>query len=106
MRFCPECGHVDPIWWRPAIYHQEFSYAHTPSLENLDPELWELLKDKRPGEEVQVGEYIYWKSTRSATVRRAWMEDLRLIGKKGSWQEKPSRGQQLKLDLWEVAETG
>jgi len=102
MRICPKCGYIDPIWWRPAAYHQEFSYAHASSLEALDPELWELLRDKRPGEEVQVGEYVYWKSTRSDVVRRAWMEDLRLVGKKGSWMEKPPGGEQLKLDglLW------
>lgn len=97
MRICPECGHIDPIWWRPAIFHSEFSYAHNSSLEALDPELWELLKDKRPGEEVQVGEYVYWKSTRSDTTRRAWMEDLRLVGKKGSWQEKSLLYRQTKL---------
>jgi len=79
------------------MYHQEVSYAHASSLEALDPELWELLKDKRPGEEVQVGEYVYWKSSRSDTVRRAWMEDLRLVGKKGSWQEKSPGGRQMKL---------
>ena len=99
------CGHVDPIWWRPAAYHAEFSYAHNSSLELLDPELWELLRDKRPGEEVQVGEYVYWRSTRSDTVRRAWAEDLRLVGKKGSWMERTHAGVQLKLDSREVTET-
>jgi len=106
VRICPKCGHIDPIWWRTAAFHPEFSYAQASALESLQPELWELLKDKRPGDIVQVGEYMYWKSTRSDTVRRAWTEDLRLIGKKGSWQEKAHGGQQLKLDRWEVSETG
>ena len=97
MRICPECGHEDPICWRPAAYHPEFSYAHLDGLDVLEPELAELLKGRRPGEMVQRGPYLYWRSTRSETVRRVWVEDYKRVGKKGSWQERVVFFRQLKL---------
>jgi len=97
MRVCPKCGHVDPIWWRPAAYHPEFSYAHNTSLESLEPELWDKLKDLPAGEIITAGPYLYWKSTRSETTRRIWVEDYKMVGKKGSPQERVSHDPQLKL---------
>lgn len=105
MRVCPKCGHVDPIWWRPAAYHPEFSYAYLTSIESLDPELWELLKDKKAGDIVQRGPYLYWRSTRSQTVRRVWVEDYKMAGKTGSWQERVNSQIQLKLTEGEVDES-
>lgn len=88
MRICPKCGYEDPICWRPAVYHQEFSYAHTSSLELLDPELWELMQGKRRGEIVERGPYLYWRSSRSDVIRRIWVEDFKRVSKSGSPQEK------------------
>jgi len=96
-RICPRCGHVDPIWWRPAVYHQEFSYAHNTALVWNDPELWAALRPLKRGEIIKRGPFFYWKSTRSDTTRRVWIEDYRLVRKKGSPQEKVRRFEQLKL---------
>ena len=98
MRVCPECGHVDPIWWRPAAYHPEFSYAHNTALEWNDPELWAALKPLKRGEIIKRGVYLYWKSTRSETVRRVWVEDYKVVGKRGSPQERVRLYSQKKLD--------
>lgn len=97
MRVCLKCGHVDPIWWRPSAYHPEFSYADFSGLELLDPELWGLLKERRRGEIVERGPYLYWRSSRSDTVRRVWVEDYRWVGKKGSPQERVRFYRQEKL---------
>lgn len=97
MRVCPKCGHEDPIWWRPAAFHPEFSYAHNTSLESLEPELWALLKDLPAGAIVTVGPYHYWKSSRSDTTRRIWVEDFKMVGKKGSPQERVRNVTQLTL---------
>lgn len=88
MRVCPKCGYEDPICWRPAAYHPEFSYAHLSSLELLDPELWKALNEKRRGEIIQRGIYLYWRSTGADVARRVWIEDFKHVGKKGSPQEK------------------
>ena len=97
IRICPKCGHVDPIWWRPAIHHPEFSYAHNSALEWNDPELWASLKPLKRGEIVKRGPFLYWKSTRGDVTRRVCVEDYRLVGKKGSWQEKTHLYRQMKL---------
>lgn len=97
MRICPRCGHIDPIWWRPARHHPEFSYAHNTALEWNDPELWAALQTVKRGEIIKRGPYLYWKSTRSDTTRRMWIEDYRLVGKTGSPQERSRRYKQQKL---------
>lgn len=88
MRICPRCGHVDPLHWLPAMYHQEFSYAHASSIELLDPELWAALTAVKRGDMVRRGPYLYWRSSRSETVRRVWVEDYVRVRRKGSWLEK------------------
>ena len=98
MRICPRCGHVDPIWWRPAVYHPEFSYAHNTALEWNDPDLWAALRPLKRGDIIKRGSYLYWKSTRSDTTRRIWVEDYKLVGKKGSSQERVHLYEQKKLD--------
>ena len=97
MRICPRCGYVDPIWWRSAAYHPEFSYAHNTALLWNDPELWAALKSVKRGEIIKRGPFLYWKSTRSDTTRRVWIEDYRLVGKKGNPQERSRRYRQQKL---------
>ena len=97
VRICPHCGYVDPIWWRPAAYHPEFSYAQNTALEWNDRELWAALKPLKAGEILKRGPYLYWKSTRSDTTRRVWVEDYKLVGKKGSPQERVRQYEQLKL---------
>lgn len=98
MRACPKCGHVDPICWRSGAFHPEFQYADFDSLELLETELFSAVKDKKPGEIIQIGDYVFWKSTRSNTVRRIWIEDYKLVGKKGSPQERVSHNPQTTLD--------
>ena len=101
MRICPKCGHVDPIWWRPAAYHPEFDYAHLEALEAMDLELYKIISSLRPGELTQQGPYLYWKSSRSETVRRVWIEDYKIVGKRGSPQERVHHYKQAKLELKE-----
>ena len=98
MRICPKCGHVDPIWWRANAWHPEFSYAQNTALEWNDPDLWEALRPLKRGEIIKRGPYLYWKSTRSDTTRRVWIEDYKLVGKKGSPQERTHLYEQKKLD--------
>jgi len=98
MRVCPECGHVDPIWWRPAVYHPEFSYAHIEALKGDDPELMKALAAVKRGEIVQRGPFLYWTSARSETVRRVWVEDYKIVRKRGSPQERVRFYTQTKLD--------
>jgi len=98
MRICPECGHMDPIWWRPTAYHPEFSYAHNEALEAMDPELFAALAAVKRGEIVQRGPFLYWKSTKSETVRRVWVEDYKIVRKRGSPQERVRLYTQTKLD--------
>lgn len=89
MRICPTCGHVDPMCWRPNAWNPQYSYARIDQLEFFVPELWQLIKDKKPGEIVQLGEYLYWKTQGgSQTVRRCWIEDFKIVGKKGEPQER------------------
>lgn len=88
MRVCPKCGYEDPICWRPAAYHQEFSYTDFSSLELLDPLLWELLRQQKRGVIVRRDPFLFWRSSRSDVVRRIWIEDFKRVGKKGNPQEK------------------
>ena len=97
MRVCKECGHVDPNWWRPAAFHQHIDYAYLDGLDVLDPELYDLIKDKKPGETIIRGPFVYWLSSRSPTVRRAWIEDFKVYGKSVP-QERVSHSPQTTLD--------
>ena len=97
MRVCPKCGYVDPIWWRPAAYHQEHSYASFDVIQWNEPKLWEQLKDLPRGELLRIEPFFYWKSTRSDTIRRVWIEDYYLVGKSGNPQERVDHSPQLKI---------
>ena len=97
MRICPKCGHLDPECWRPAAFHPEISYAYIDSLEVFSPEIVEQLKDKKPGEIIVVDPFVYWKSPRSPTVRRTWIEDYKIKGKSVN-QERVSHNPQTTLD--------
>lgn len=81
MRVCPNCGCVDPEWWRPAAFHQHIDYADLSVIESLEPEIFRELKDKKYGEVVVIGIYCYWKSSKSETVRRSSIEDFKIKGK-------------------------
>ena len=60
------------------------------TLEMFEPEVWDLMKDEPPGKVLQLGEFVYWRSPRSDTVRRCWIEDFKIVGKRGSPQERVS----------------
>ena len=64
----------------------------------MDPQIYELLRTKKPGEMVKRGPYLYWKSTRSEVARRVWVEDYERVGKKGSWQERAELYRQLMME--------
>jgi len=81
MRVCPNCGHVDPEWWRPAAFHQHIDYADFSVLEIFEEELAEALRDKKSGELVVIEPFVYWKSAKSNTVRRSSVEDFEIKGK-------------------------
>ncbi len=88
MGVCPKCGHEDAPCWRSAAFHTEHSYAQLSTLEMFEPELWEAIKDKPKGEVIKLLPYVYWKSIKSETVRRCWVEDFKVLGKSGSPQER------------------
>ena len=98
MRICPRCGYVDNIAWRPAMYHQEFSFAHREGLELLDPEIVAALMATKRGDMVRRGPYLYWRARSTDTVRRCWVEDYRRVRRKGSWMERPRLYRQATLD--------
>jgi len=100
MKRCPKCGYVDPDCWRPAAFHPEISYAHIDGLEMFEPEVYEAIVDKAPGERVLVGEYVYWRSSRSPTVRRSWVDDHRIVGKRGSSQERVNQDTRSINEVW------
>ncbi len=54
----------------------------------FEPELWEAIKDKPKGETIEIPPYVFWKSIKSDTVRRCWIEDFKMVGKAGSPQER------------------
>jgi len=91
MRVCPKCGYEDAPCWRPGAYHQEHSYSQIDVLEMFEPELWEAIKNKDRGELIEIPPFVFWKSTRSDTVRRCWIEDFKMVGKRGSPQERTTK---------------
>lgn len=89
MRICEKCGHVDHPMWRPNAWNPQYDYAPLESIEWNDEELWQLIKDKKTGEVIQRGVFVYWKTEGgSNTVRRCWIEDFKIVGKKGDPQER------------------
>jgi len=97
MRRCPKCGYVDSECWRPAAFHPWISYAYLDSLEVLEPEIFEIIKDRKTGKTIIHNEYVYWISPKSSTVRRAWIKDFEIYGKSVP-QERVSHDPQLTLE--------
>ena len=60
------------------------------TLEMFEPDVFELMKEAPNGEVRQLNDFVYWKSPRSDTVRRCWVEDFKIVGKRGSPQERVS----------------
>ena len=81
MRICPVCGHKDGEEWRPAAFHHHISYAYLDSLYYTEPELYQKIKTAPAEAIIYYHPFVYWKSPRSETVRRAWIEDFKLYGK-------------------------
>ena len=98
MRICPECGHVDPEWWRPAAFHQHIDYVQMDVIEEFEPEIIEALKDKPAGTVVFIEPFAYWKSPKSETIRRSSIEDYKIKGKSVP-QERVSHNPQHTLDM-------
>ena len=101
MRECPKCGHIDPECWRPAAFHQHIDYADIDSLELFEPEVFQLMKDKIPGEIAKLYPFVYWKSPKSHTIRRSSIEDFKIKGKSVP-QERVSHNPQLTLEMRKV----
>lgn len=97
MRECPNCGYVDPECWRPAAFHQHIDYAYVDSLNLFEPEVFQLMKDKIPGEVVPLPPFVYWLSSKSHTIRRSSIEDFKIKGKSIP-QERVSHDPQTTLD--------
>lgn len=64
----------------------------------LEPDLWKALKAVKRGQLVRRGPFLFWRSSRSDTIRRVWMEDYRIVGKRGIPQEKMRFWKQTTLD--------
>jgi len=69
MRVCPNCGYVDPPWWRiGARARIEYEVTHINDLEVNEPEFAERLK-----KEIEiVDEFNAYRLYESGWVRRRW----------------------------------
>ena len=98
MRVCPNCGYEDHPMWRSNAWNPQYDYASLTAIEWNDTELWQLIKDTKLGQVVEMLPFVYWKTqSKSGTVRRCWIEDFKRVGKKGDPQERVSGHGQTRL---------
>ena len=96
MKVCPECGYIEPFEWRATTWHstQGNDCCRLSDLENMDPELSQLLKDawrsnrKVSSEACTVIQkhYAYRISKTGIWVIRRWIEIYKIQG----WKDIPA----------------
>ncbi len=85
MKECPNCGHIDPPYWRSPPHYPELDYVRPNDLAVFDPDLFKLLVKAVPFERdgdpniyriSETGKWVYriWKPIWSAFGPGGWTQ--------------------------------
>lgn len=79
MRECPNCGYIDPPYWRNRLFDYEVEICNIEELKSILPSVAMKLEASPRGHTIEEGVYGY-RLTKTGWVYRLWLPILKVRG--------------------------